>query len=359
MRRFGAAVGLLLATTCLAEGRQSLVVRAGDEVRLAVQYGEGWSKPFLYPVMRPGWSDEPAEPGAYVVLTESEVAAAPDGGDAIGRLPPTARVGVTEFRDGYARVPDHGGWVRADDLVPERALAVRTLAGAPLPYERKNASAYDHPHHKGVWIGVDSVGGRNWWFETDRVRTVSVEATSDGFVWENEWMAGEEPLLRERTEWTVPDEGPIRVSITLANGSGGPVTFGDTKEGLLAVRVPDDFREKAGGELVHADGSRGEAKVWGRESEWMTYTGDSRGTPFGITLIDHPSNFRPSRYHARGYGLFSINPFGPHKYSRGEQPESPVTLQPGEEVRLTYGLWIHRPTGQDEIEQVASQFRDR
>ena len=77
-----------------------------------------------------------------------------------------------------------------------------------------------------------------------------------------------------------------------------------------------------------------------------------------MTLYDHPSNFRLSRYHVRGYGLFAINPFGPAAYTDGEQPADPVTTAGFNNVTLQYGIWIHSDATPEQIAERGQQFID-
>ena len=48
--------------------------------------------------------------------------------------------------------------------------------------------------------------------------------------------------------------------------------------------------------------------------------GSKEGKPITIAMIDHPKNVGyPTYWHARGYGLFALNPLGREIFSNGKE----------------------------------------
>jgi hypothetical protein len=82
--------------------------------------------------------------------------------------------------------------------------------------------------------------------------------------------------------------------------------------------------------------------VWGDTADWCDFSGTIAGGRVGMTIFCHPENFRPSWFHARDYGLLVANPFGREAFGKGEK--SSVVVQPGEKLRLRYGILIHSGT---------------
>ncbi|MCA9083069.1 MAG: PmoA family protein [Planctomycetaceae bacterium] len=271
-------------------------IRIGDEVLGVLNYGDEWRKPFIFPLNAPS--------------------------------------GVNVLRDIVPTAADQGS----------------------------SKDGRDHFHHKGVWVSVDSVNDEklNFWHEGEKIVCDKVEhSVADNgtgtLTLHNSWIEADKPLVRETTTITIHPSRLLVYQIALA-AVDKDVTFYDTKEGFFAVRVAHTMREMNGGFIENADGLKGEKTCWGKESPWVDYYGEVDGKTCGVTLMDCPENFRKSRYHVRAYGLFAVSPFGPHKYSNGEQEEAPVTLVPGRKgIQLRYGLLIH--DGDTEAGKVADAYQ--
>lgn len=204
----------------------------------------------------------------------------------------------------------------------------------------------DHPHHKGLWLAVDEVNGVKFWAEQGKIRTKDVtilDASGNPARMRvtNEWLNPDgDTVVTEQTTISVYANRVIAYDIEFQAGST-PVTFEDTKEGLFGFRMVDPLREVETGKVINSDGAQGTGEAWGQPAAWVDYTGQIDGKTFGVTLFDHPENFRPSRYHVRNYGLFSISPFGEKAYTKGEQDAKPVTVPAGETLRLRYAIYVH------------------
>ena len=226
-------------------------------------------------------------------------------------------------------------------------LPVTTAGGVVLNRALEDASDADHPHHKGIWNAIDEVNGVKFWAEKGVIRNTAVEIlTASGstasFRATNEWRHPESgrPEVVETVTVTIHPNRLLVYDMTCAAPENS-VVFEDTKEGLFGFRVAPSMKEKNGGRVVASDGSKTTAQCWGKPFSWVDYSGEVGGKTVGVTIMDHPDNFRPSRYHVRDYGLFSISPFGEKAYTNGAQDAKPVELKPGATLRLRYAMYFH------------------
>jgi hypothetical protein len=98
--------------------------------------------------------------------------------------------------------------------------------------------------------------------------------------------------------------------------------------------------------------------VWSSKGPWVILTGKKDGEDITIGIIDHPSNVGyPAYWHARGYGLFAVNPLGRKIFSNGKE-ELNFTLQPGQSTTFRYRVIIHTgaPLTAADMNKLAADF---
>lgn len=226
-------------------------------------------------------------------------------------------------------------------------LPVSTPSGVVINRALGDSSDADHPHHKGMWNAIDEVNGVKFWAEKGPIRNVQVKtvhAAGPTGVFEvvNEWRHPETgvPQLTETAVITIHPNRLLVYDMSLT-ASHVDVTFDDTKEGLFGFRVAPSMKEKNGGHVVACDGTETTKECWGKAFNWIDYYGEVSGKTVGVAIMDHPKNFRPSRYHVRDYGLFSISPFGEKAYTNGTGESIPYQLKKGDSLRLRYAMYFH------------------
>ena len=153
-----------------------------------------------------------------------------------------------------------------------------------------------------------------------------------------------------------PDKDLRKIDFLITLEAAEDVTLGDTKEGAFAIRLAENFTEKKGGRIVDADGRERMAKVWGKRSKWVDYSADLDGEKLGVAIMDHPGNpHHPTYWHARDYGLFSLNPFGQHAFDP-DAPENLTKLAKGQKLTFRWRVVIH--PGDAEAGKVADLYRE-
>ena len=266
---------------------------------------------------------------------------------------------------------------------------------APRPGERT-----DHPHHNGLWLNYESVNGLDFWNNSTAIAperrnrygtirhagVVSKKASGDEATLETsaEWLHPDgHVLLTETTihQFNVKDKQFFIERSTRLTAKGEEVVFKDVKDGLLAIRVArelempskqkDVFVDVHGhktevpemnntgvtGMYRSSEGKMGDS-VWGTRGRWVLLSGQKQGKEVSIGIFDHPSNAGyPSYWHARGYGLFAINPLGQKIFSEGKE-ELNLTLKPGASVSFRYLVVIasEEKIGDKEMNKLAEKF---
>ena len=233
-----------------------------------------------------------------------------------------------------------------------------------FPMARVAGEDHDHPHQRSFWFTHGSVNGVDFWSEdppagttrkvdkTPRAGTIRevdrkglAQGPALGRLWtRDEWRAPDDHKVceDERTVTFYRTQGPriIDFEITI-HATDGPVTFGDTKEGMFGLRVASsmDVDKTKGGKITNAEGLTN-AKAWGQASPWVDYIGPVQGKTVGIAILNHPDSFRyPTTWHVRTYGLFAANPFGWHDFGKSDRGD--YTVPAGQSIRFAYRVILH------------------
>ena len=226
-----------------------------------------------------------------------------------------------------------------------------------FPFETVEGETQDHPHHTGLFFTVDEVNGNKFWGNTKglpriiHAETLAMTGGKTGVLSVRmNWVGGDSvPLLEEhRAMEFLPgaNEYAIDFSIRL-KALADTVVFGDTKEGMFAIRTADWLRENGGtGQYLASNGGATAADIWGRRSLWVRLEGSRDGRTAGAAILHHPASVNhPTFWHARDYGLFSANPLGQSVFEAGTGVKDPkpfrLTLAKGEEALFRFLVIVY------------------
>lgn len=243
------------------------------------------------------------------------------------------------------------------------------------PIAEADGEERDHPHHKSLWYAHGAVNGVDFWSEAENAgKIVQVEflELSSGRDFgvvrtSNQWVAKDGKVI-------CTDERTLRVynriesrlfdfEVTI-HASNGELTFGDTKEGTMAVRLAETLRLKPNaanqgkptGHIVNSEGIRDEG-TWGKRAAWVDYYGPVDGQTLGLAIFDHPQNPRhPTWWHVRDYGLFGANPFGIHDFEGKPPGAGNLRVAAGDSVTFRYRFYIHH--GDERDGEVAREYQE-
>ena len=281
---------------------------------------------------------------------------------------------------------------------------LRSAKGTELtrgfPLSPREGERVDHPHHVGMWLNYGAVNGIDFWNNSEAIKpedaakygsivhtgiaSVKSAAGRGELNVTADWALQDKDktvILKEDTRYIFHAKTDVRVidRITTVTATEKPVTFGESKEGVLGIRVrrqleepstkPEVFTDAKGnptpvpamnndgvnGVYLTSEGKKG-ADAWGTRGRWCALSGKVDGEPVTMVIFDHPKNpNHPTYWHARGYGLFAANGLGGKEFNKEEAPRS-LTLQPGESLKLVYRVLIL--SGEPEVRNLNIRYTE-
>ncbi len=246
------------------------------------------------------------------------------------------------------------------------------------PMKNVEGEKQDHPHHRGLNFGHESIGGFNNWAEaasypatgkgSEHSKTLGsikhrefkeltggktgvIYAMSDYLDHEGKVICSEERCMTFKVEG---DTRTIDVDIDIV-ASKGTVTVDDKKDAGLSIRVPHSMSvdAKQGGVIINSNGDK-DADSWGKRAAWCDFNGPVEGEHLGIAMLNHPGSFRhPTPWHARTYGLFTANPFGLSQL-KVQTESGAVELKQDERIKLRHRFIFHK--GDEKAGKIAEAF---
>jgi hypothetical protein len=253
--------------------------------------------------------------------------------------------------------------------------------GFPIFNEVPPAHQHDpnlEAHQRPMYFGHGNINGYDFWGEEAFVKYYGKDASSQYgrqvFRKIDEMKSGTDsgtlkatfdlvgpdrkPFAEETQSFTFRGDAERRIvdcTFTIT-ANHGPVKMGDTKEGTFAIRVAPELTEPKV-RMLNSNRLVGEKEIWGKCADWVDYMGTVAGEQLGIAIFDNPANLRhPSTWHARGYGLSAVNPFGESYFYRDPKRDGSYTIAPGQSLTLRYRVLIHH--GDWSAAQLDAAYRD-
>ncbi len=264
---------------------------------------------------------------------------------------------------------------------------VLTSAGTEItrgyPLNPRQGERVDHPHQIGICFDYGNVNGYDFWNNSSAIPDIdkgkygtiihkSIDklegGTGKGMMTTSEsWVdpSGKE-LLSEKTEYHFIAKGAIRIidRITTLTATAKDVLMKDSKEGIYGIRVARQLELPSNDEVILTDvhgnpqtvtkmsnvgitgnyrsseGITGEA-VFGTRGRWTDLYGSIGNEKISVVMVDHPKNpGYPAYWHARGYGIFLVNPLGASDYTNGKVTMN-FTISTGKSATFRYRIIIN------------------
>lgn len=273
-----------------------------------------------------------------------------------------------------------------DSIKKPVLFPINTLDGITVtrgfPVAPRAGERTDHPHHVGLWLNYESVNGLDFWNHSTAIsyekrnaygtiihQNVIAKKTSGNKATLTTTATWVRPdgvvLLDEKTEhrFAVKDSFFFIDRITTLTARDTPVLFKDVKDGFFAIRVARELEQPSQQEDIFVDaqgnkttvpkinnegvtgryygstGLQGDS-VWSSNGPWVMLKGIKDGKHLTVAMMDHPGNVGyPTYWHARGYGLFALNPLGRAVFSNGKETLN-FSLKPHAAVTFHYRVLI-------------------
>jgi hypothetical protein len=230
----------------------------------------------------------------------------------------------------------------------------------------------DHPHHRGLYYTHGDINGVDFWSEAVFEEKAPVHVAGKTYQASERLPLGRTVFTKLESVQGGADAGSLRARFNLVGPDGKvlgeetqaytfrgdattrtidceftiyalqtPLKMGDTKEGTFGIRVVKALEEPAV-KMLNSEGAVGEKNIWGKRANWVDYSAKVEGKELGIAIFDNPSNPKhPTYWHARGYGLFAVNPFGERDFYNDKSRDGSITIQPGGSLTFRYRVLIH------------------
>jgi hypothetical protein len=263
------------------------------------------------------------------------------------------------------------------------------------PMKTVEGEQHDHPHHRGICFGCESISGSDSWAELATFEEMKSNPKNAAKAQERIDHLGsckhveftelkaesDKAVIAETCDYLDHSGKKIcsearRITFRVAGGtriidfdqdfttSDAPAVFGDRKDSGLSIRVPTsmvveakvgDKTIKPGGKIINSEGIT-DAEAWGKPAKWVDYHGPVEGEHLGVAMLNHPTSFRfPTRWHVRTYGLFTANPFASQQYDKS-LPSGDFELKSGEHLKLRHRFVFH--SGDEKSAKIAEAWEE-
>lgn len=227
---------------------------------------------------------------------------------------------------------------------------------------KKGIDSTDHASmHPGLSLGFANFEGISFWHNNQGVviqeKFAEEPKAGETATWtvENIYLApGGREMCRESASYEISknEDGYL---IAMDSKLYGPKPFwlGVREEMGLALRVATPITVKNMGSILSASGGKNEKGTWGKVDKWWDYFGPLGGKNAGVQIMSGPGN-PPVWSHSRDYGVLVANPL---PVDREENRDKKITVKPGEQFRLRFGIQIHEHEKRGQFDPAASYQR--